>query len=311
MSLIKRTSSFYRRGFLFPILLIFLSCATVSTVNPVSEGAFAAELPAISFPAIETIVPVWHEVEEGIGYLNGRILRPQLEFWAIKIDLDSPDIRIVVSGGEAGESGTLSTKVSSFVRDNNLIAGLNATPFDVSTAVEGQPIRNMGIIVSDGRQIARANQQYDALVFFKPESPEQNGNAAIMRQSEIGSVTEEIENAIGGFHKILAGGEVAQRTEGREDRHPRSAAGVSANGRILYLLVIDGRRAGSAGATEKETALLLQALGSYDGINFDGGGSSALALRYPDGTVQTVNTPVHGGIPSRERAVAGSIGVTR
>jgi exopolysaccharide biosynthesis protein len=74
-------------------------------------------------------------------------------------------------------------------------------------------------------------------------------------------------------------------------------------------VVIDGRRAGSVGATEAETALLLRALGAADGINFDGGGSTALALRYPDGKIRTVNTPVHGGVVGSERAVAGCLGI--
>jgi hypothetical protein len=74
--------------------------------------------------------------------------------------------------------------------------------------------------------------------------------------------------------------------------------------------VIDGRRAESVGGTEKETALLLHALGSWNGINFDGGGSSALVMRQPDGSFRTLNTPVHSGIPNRERPVAGCIGVS-
>jgi len=77
----------------------------------------------------------------------------------------------------------------------------------------------------------------------------------------------------------------------------------------LYLLVIDGRRSGSIGGTELDTAILLQSLGSWDGINFDGGGSSALVIRYPDNKIRAVNTPIHSGIPGRERAVAGCIGI--
>ncbi|MDR3020602.1 MAG: phosphodiester glycosidase family protein, partial [Treponema sp.] len=101
------------------------------------------------------------------------------------------------------------------------------------------------------------------------------------------------------------------RTFERKERHPRSAAGISADGNTLYLIVIDGRRAGSIGGTENETALLLLALGAYNGINFDGGGSSALALRYPDGKTRAANTPIHGNIPGQERAVAGCLGISR
>jgi len=63
------------------------------------------------------------------------------------------------------------------------------------------------------------------------------------------------------------------------------------------------------GAAEEETAALLLSLGSWNGINFDGGGSSALALKYPDGKVRVVNTPVHKVIPGQERAVAGCLGI--
>jgi exopolysaccharide biosynthesis protein len=161
----------------------------------------------------------------------------------------------------------------------------------------------MGIVVSDGKLLTPVNSRYDALVFFK------DGTASIVKQASIGSI-ENIKNAVGGFHQILADGQATQRTFVNDTRHPRSAAGISADGKYLFLLVIDGRRLGSIGATEQETALLLRSLGSSDGINLDGGGSSVLALRYPDGKVRIANRPVHGGIPGRERAVAGCIGIS-
>jgi exopolysaccharide biosynthesis protein len=274
--------------------LIFVSCASVSQANRSS---------AVNFTAVETVKPDWQSIADGVGFFHGKISDPQLEFWALNIDLSSPNIQIVVRDGmiDDGSSVTRSAKVSSFVRDNNLVAGINALPFDVITSREGLPVKNIGLVISGGRLLSPANPNYDALVFYKNAPP------AITAQSAIKSI-ESIENAAGGFHKILADGEPAQRTRDREDRHPRSAAGISANGTVLYLLVIDGRRSGSIGGTEKETALLLRALGSHNGINFDGGGSSALVIRNPDGSIKTVNTPVHG-IPGRERAVAGCLGV--
>ena len=59
------------------------------------------------------------------------------------------------------------------------------------------------------------------------------------------------------------------------ETHPRSAIGVTAEGGVV-LLVIDGRQAASRGATLGETAALLLGLGARDGLNLDGGGSSAL-----------------------------------
>ncbi|MDR2543132.1 MAG: phosphodiester glycosidase family protein [Treponema sp.] len=278
----------------FPLLLVFLSCTATHPLSSVQEQP-------VLFSAVQDIEPVWQSITDGLWFFHAKTVSPRLEFWALRICLFSQNLGIVV---RAGNEGAASTRVSSFVHDNNLLAGINATPFDVISSREGQPIKNMGIIVSDGVQLAPANTRYDALVFYT------DGTAAIVGQSAINS-TENIQNAVGGFYQILTDGQAAKRTLNNEIRHPRSAAGLSISGtnRYFYLLVIDGRRSGSAGATELETALILQLLGSKDGINLDGGGSTTLALRYDDGIVRTVNTPIHGGIPGRERAVAGCIGI--
>jgi hypothetical protein len=301
MFYVRKTSQRNLRGFLFiPCLLLLLSCSTLNRNSAISGAA-----SAVSFAAVETITePIiesaWQPFADGIELLHGKIANPHLEFWALKIDLSEPGIGIVVRAG-AGEN-SLSTKVTSFVRDNNLIAGINAVPFDIVHSSEGRPVKNVGIVISDGELLSPANRAYDAIVFYR------DGKAAIVKQSEIGENTAGIENAAGGFHQILAAGVTTERTQNREQRHPRSSAGVSANGSMLYLLVIDGRRAGSEGATEEETALILRALGSHDGINLDGGGSTALALRYGN-AVTTANTPVNG-LAGRERPVAGCIGVS-
>ncbi|MET9730743.1 phosphodiester glycosidase family protein [Streptomyces sp. NPDC006458] len=61
-------------------------------------------------------------------------------------------------------------------------------------------------------------------------------------------------------------------------RAPRTAAGVTANGRIV-LLTVDGRRPGhSAGLTIAETAEVMRSLGAVNAINLDGGGSTAMVV---------------------------------
>jgi len=286
------------------LLLLVISC---NTFSPIAHGSGASA----EFAFVEAVEAEWRAFDDGIDYFHGKIISPRLEFWALRVDLTSPQIRIVIKDGMAANGCALSTKVTTFVRDNNLLAGINAVPFDVISSREEKPIQNMGIVISDGEMLAPANTQYDAIVFFKDSEPVK---AAIVSQSAIHS-TENIENAAGGFHQILADGQTTERTQNSDAyptgaaRHPRSAAGISANGSHLYLLVIDGRRSGSIGATEHETALLLLSLGAWNGLNLDGGGSSALALRGQDGKVRTVNTPIHGGIAGLERAVAGCIGV--
>lgn len=110
-------------------------------------------------------------------------------------------------------------------------------------------------------------------------------------------------------------GSVTDNVRQRQARHPQSAASLSQEGELLYLLLVDGQQFGSIGATEAELAVILSRLVAFDGLNFDGGGSSALAIQVPDennaskGRVRVVNTPTHNHIPGWERAVATCLGI--
>jgi hypothetical protein len=285
---------------LLPLLLMLLSCVTLSPTNAPAEKPLAVATPEAALPRW---LPFAEDRTEGLSYWAGKTARPRLAFWALRVDLAAPCLRITVKPGAKGDGGEItSAKVSSFVRGNNLLAGINALPFDPVSGREGEKRTNIGIVVDSGALVSPPHSGFDALVLFM------DGGAAIVPQAAIQS-TENIVNAVGGFRQILKDGELSERTLALDARHPRSAAGISADGRYLYLLVIDGRRPGSVGSTESETALLLRALGAHEGINFDGGGSSALVLRYPDGKVRAVNTPIHNMVPGLERAVAGCLGV--
>lgn len=110
--------------------------------------------------------------------------------------------------------------------------------------------------------------------------------------------------AVGGF-PILRDGEPLDGLSPNGPA-PRTAAGVSRDGRHFYLLVADGRSERSGGLTVAELADLLDEVGADDGVNLDGGGSSALVARAPGAPSVTVrNTPSDG----TERAIANGIGV--
>jgi exopolysaccharide biosynthesis protein len=98
------------------------------------------------------------------------------------------------------------------------------------------------------------------------------------------------ELAVGGS-PIMVDGTPVRGLDDRE-RAPRSAAGISGDGRHLWLLTLDGRQSDSVGATLHELAQLLRELGVDDAVNLDGGGSSTLAFRDPGATrVAVVNDP--------------------
>jgi hypothetical protein len=303
------------------ICLALPACSTLSPVSGVREGK------PETIGSIGDIRADWRpfarEKSPGLAYFAGRIKKPRLEFYALRIDLGTPGLRILVGAGEGlrGEGGEYdpastgmvpSIYVSSFVRNRGLLAGINAVPFAPSSGREGEERRLAGIAVSGGRILARPVPRYAALVFYR------RGGAAIVEQAELDTEspgrqdgTGGIEQAVGGFHAILRAGELTRRAREKQGgpRSSRSAAGISGGGKTLYLLAIDGKRIGSPGATEAETALILKQLGATEGINLDGGGSSTLALRFPGGETRVVNTPVHRIIPGRERAVAACLGI--
>jgi hypothetical protein len=93
------------------------------------------------------------------------------------------------------------------------------------------------------------------------------------------------EFVIGGGPRLVASGAAAAidpaiYNAGFADaRHPRTAVGVRADGRLL-LVTVDGRQPErSVGMTIAELASLLLELGAVEAINMDGGGSTTMVVR--------------------------------
>ncbi len=81
-------------------------------------------------------------------------------------------------------------------------------------------------------------------------------------------------------------------------RHPRTAVGLTADGRVL-LVVVDGRQPRySVGMTLAELARLMVSLGARWAMNLDGGGSSVMVVQG-----EVVNRPSDGA----ERAVSSAL----
>ncbi len=110
---------------------------------------------------------------------------------------------------------------------------------------------------------------------------------------------------IGGGPRLLRGGKpVPSEAEAFPagfygTRHPRTAAGVRADGTIV-LAVVDGRQPKvGVGMTIDELASLMAELGCVDAINLDGGGSTTMTVKG-----KVVNSPSD---PTGERAVSDAL----
>jgi exopolysaccharide biosynthesis protein len=90
---------------------------------------------------------------------------------------------------------------------------------------------------------------------------------------------------------------------------PRSAIGLSEDGRFLYLIAIDGRQPGySVGVTTSDEAALMIDLGVFDGLNLDGGGSTALVQAGAGGSPDLIDSP-SGSFGVVERLDGNNLGV--
>ena len=94
--------------------------------------------------------------------------------------------------------------------------------------------------------------------------------------------------------------------------YARTLVGISADGRVLLLLVADGYNPGvSIGFDYGEAAAVLQAAGAYQGMFLDGGGSSTLVGRGDDGHAVVLNRPAGlQSTPGTLRFVGPNLGFT-
>ncbi|WP_156789665.1 phosphodiester glycosidase family protein [Gracilinema caldarium] len=281
-------------------LVLLLSCSTLNS-SPVLQAGYNRSWH-LDVPYL-----IWQN-QGPLRYTSGQISNPPLLFWAIEVSLDNPAIQIVVGPDPLSYGVVPAIKVSSFAHQYDCVAAINGNPFDKVSDREGEPRQVVGIAIQEGFIIADPVSRYWALFISRDQS------AHIVHQESLRSpegtidyeILKTVRFALGGFFLVLNNG---TPITGKAIRHPRSAVGVSQDGKKLYLLAIDGRRKDSIGATEDETGQILSALGAWDGLILDGGGSTSLVLRNQAGKLEVLNHPLHEGILNRERAVATCLGI--
>jgi hypothetical protein len=121
---------------------------------------------------------------------------------------------------------------------------------------------------------------------------------------------KSIVQVLGGRGRFLAGGrnvtDSASVLEGISSSftgvgHPRTFVGFNADTSHFFLCTVDGRQSSSIGMTFAEMANFMISLGATDAFNFDGGGSTTMAVRG-----EIVNSPSD---PAGERSVANALHV--
>ncbi|MDO5707020.1 MAG: stalk domain-containing protein [Andreesenia angusta] len=90
-----------------------------------------------------------------------------------------------------------------------------------------------------------------------------------------------------------------------EGNRARTAAGISADGKKLYIASVEGRTSRSDGMKLGQLSRFMQAIGSFRAVNLDGGGSTAMVVKQ-NGVQSRVINPEKNGY---ERKVVNGIGI--
>lgn len=119
-----------------------------------------------------------------------------------------------------------------------------------------------------------------------------------------------IYEAAGGGVLLLSNSIMTPQTETTPSVNPRTAIGVSADQKKVYLMAVDGRQYHySNGMTYEELSKCMLALGAKDAMNLDGGGSTTFFTRstpsFTEGRFKLRNWPSENG--GEERPVGNSL----
>jgi hypothetical protein len=241
-----------------------------------------------------------------IAYVN--IKHPKVSLRTALTDPRDPD-------GEGPCVGTLDT-VTGAARRLDWAITMNASFFSVPKDKHGNKPSTAYVVGNCGRPVGWL--RVDGTTLTQPASDRLRATVMMMRDGRIQladavkELGDHVVHAVSGNAMMLKAG-LLTPPEQDTARHPRSAVGVSKDGAVVLLVVVDGRQERSRGVTLRELAELMRESGAYDAVNLDGGGSTAMIVKDPkSGATGLVNAPSEEAqrLPFRvERPVVDVIGV--
>lgn len=111
--------------------------------------------------------------------------------------------------------------------------------------------------------------------------------AAVSLEARIPGLPGRVVAAVGGGPMLVSGGRIVVEESAPlegvgaafvRDQHPRTAVGLHADGRLVFV-VVDGRQPGlSVGINLPDLARLMVEMGCVEALNLDGGGSSTMTV---------------------------------
>ena len=273
----------------------------------VASGDYVA-LAANAFDEVYAVssspqTPSWNPLFSGIDHA---ILLSVPLVNVLRIDMENPLIRFntTASNGDA-PLDTYTQTTSEFLQTTGAEVAINANYFNLT----GEPtVHIQGLVVSQGNVVSSGSHLREELListipfgsseaWFNPYPP----------TADLAGVTV----AVAGIRMALTEGEILT-SDPDSGLHPRTAVGISWDGRYLYMLTADGEQYYEGvwydGITRMEVGALLKSCGAYTGLHLDSGGSTTMAIS--DGVeAKLLNVPDGDGTPGVERPVGNNLGV--
>jgi hypothetical protein len=269
-------------------------------------------------PVLGPWLPLFKGIDHASGTNKPDASNPDLSVInVVRVDLTDPDVqflstpRIGSYSENVRETGGIT--VSRFLQVHNAKVAINANFFDPQDYYlpEGTPMDVRGLAVSGGIVVSPQEGAANSAVLAIGAG----NKASVILTNWPAHSTAGIQTAVAGEYPIVVNGSNIGRQYLNlpgviHGVNPRTAFGLSADRRYLFLATIDGRQPGySDGTLDYETGNWLLKIGVADGINMDGGGSSTLAIENSLGKPIRLNHPSAVADSGKERTVGSHLAV--
>lgn len=191
------------------------------------------------------------------------------------IDLSDSSLFLAATPLSSETEGCVTGETTlSFARRTGAVVAVNATPFSLPEGGLLSTAGNRsftGLFISDGISYGSADEHYSALGFTADKR-------AFILEAQTEPLPGDTTFLFGGFWVILKNGELYGSYKDIQDS--RTAAGISADGTILYLLSVEGELPfQSKGLSYHDCAEILKKAGAYNAVQLDGGSSVSLIIQ--------------------------------
>ncbi|RYD63017.1 MAG: phosphodiester glycosidase family protein [Verrucomicrobiaceae bacterium] len=246
----------------------------------------------------------WKPLYQGIDYRLSELQAPRrLRIHEVRIDTRAAGVSFFTTPDNGDRSAEVDgRKTTTFLEEFDVEIAINGSGFE-PIAKEGISVNVIGLSVSNGRKVSGLVTKQGSPVFLATADQQVRILAPPFSKGSCADAHNALQGWYGAKGMLLDDGKVVTDVA---DIHPRTAAGVSQDGRHMILLVADGRQPGrSEGMNLVELAEWMQKSGCWDAMNLDGGGSSTMVVKGIDGKPQVLNSPSGGS----QRSVGNHLGV--